>query len=102
MLIVYKGNISRGGNVIIALGPKWRVHYYAHLDSINSDTGVIVKAGTGIGQVGATGNALGKQPHLHYSIVSLIPRPWRIDSSTQGYKKMFYINPISYLADDHG
>jgi len=56
-----------------------------------------LKSGSVIGEVGATGNAKGKQPHLHFSIVSTIPLPWRIDSSTQGYKKAFYLNPIEYF-----
>ncbi len=82
----------------MALGPKWRVHYFAHLDSIDKDAGILLSAGSEIGAVGDSGNAKGKQPHLHYSIVSLIPRPWAIDGSTQGYKKAFFVNPILYLA----
>ena len=31
-LVIYSGEISRGGNVVVVLGPKWRIHYYAHLD----------------------------------------------------------------------
>jgi murein DD-endopeptidase MepM/ murein hydrolase activator NlpD len=50
-----------------------------------------------LGIVGTTGNAKGKPPHLHYAIVTLIPYPWRIDSKPQGWKKMFYLNPIDYL-----
>lgn len=97
LLVLYKGSIARGGNVVIALGPKWRIHYFAHLDSINSNAGFLSVGGKVLGQVGDTGNALGKPPHLHYSIVSLVPMPWNVDSSTQGYKKMFFINPITYL-----
>lgn len=97
MLILYRGEISRGGNIILGLGPSWRLHYYAHLDSINRKAGLFLSKGSLIGTVGDTGNAKGKQPHLHYSIVSLLPQPWKIDSSTQGYKKAFFINPIKYL-----
>lgn len=97
LLILYRGEIKKGGQVIVGLGPKWRLHYFAHLDSVDQDAGLFIKSGSAIGKVGATGNAKGKQPHLHFSIVSIIPLLWRIDSSTQGYKKAFYLNPIEYF-----
>ena len=97
LLILYRGTLSKGGNVIVGLGPKWRIHYFAHLNAIDNKAGVILKAGDMLGSVGDSGNAKGKSPHLHFSILSLIPRPWAIDSSTQGYKKAFFINPISYF-----
>jgi len=96
-LVIYKGNISRGGNVVMILGPKWRLHYYAHLDSIKTKMFSVVSANTEIGTVGTTGNAAGKPPHLHYTIKSIIPYPWRYDSGIQGWRKMFYLNPIPYL-----
>jgi murein DD-endopeptidase MepM/ murein hydrolase activator NlpD len=91
--------LERGGNVAIVLGPKWRFHYYAHLKDINTSTFHFVKAGSEIGTVGTTGNAAGKPPHLHYSVSSLLPLPWRIDGAKQGWKKMFYLNPVSYLKE---
>ncbi len=95
-LVLYQGNIPVGGNVIIALGPKWRLHYYAHLAQINTQTLAWLSTGQVIGKVGNTGNAQGKAPHLHYALVSLIPYPWRIDGARQGWKKMFYLNPMDY------
>jgi len=97
MLLLYKGDFFKGGNVVVGLGPKWQIHYFAHLDSIDISTGLFATRGETLGTVGSTGNAQGKPPHLHYSILSLFPRPWRIDTSTQGYKKAFYLNPIEYL-----
>src|SRR5688572_17523142 len=94
-VVLFKGKIERGGNVVLILGPKWRLHYYAHLDSITTGTFSFVSTGTNIGTVGATGNAAGKPPHLHYTIRTMIPYPWQMDKSVQGWKKMFYLNPVS-------
>jgi len=98
-IVIYAGEISKGGKVVVVLGPKWRVHYFAHLNTINVSMYNLVGSGEMIGSVGDSGNAKGKPSHLHYSIVRLIPAPWAIDGATQGYKKAFYINPGSYLGD---
>lgn len=97
MMILYKGKIEKGGNVVLGLGPKWRLHYFAHMASIDESAGVFVAKGRQIGTVGDSGNAKDKPPHLHFSIVSTIPLPWLVDRSSQGYKKAFYINPIEYF-----
>lgn len=96
-IVLYNGTLSRGGNVVMVLGPKWRIHYYAHLETINTGLFSLVSTNSQIGTVGATGNAMGKPPHLHYAISTLFPYPWRIDKSKQGWKKMFYLNPIIFL-----
>ena len=96
-LVVFKGEIAIRGNVVLILGPRWRLHYYAHLKDINASTFTWVSKADEIGTVGTTGNAKGKPAHLHYSIVTLIPYPWRIDNDEQGWKKMFYLNPSTYL-----
>lgn len=95
--VVYCKNIKMGGNVILILGPKWRLHYYAHLQTNKTSTFSLVNRGEIIGTVGSTGNAAGKPPHLHYSIVTLVPYFFRMDQDRQGWKKMFYLNPIDYL-----
>ncbi len=39
-----------------------------------------------------------KQPHLHFSITTLIPYFWQLDLSTkQGWLRMFYLDPNNYL-----
>jgi Peptidase family M23. len=81
----------------VGLGPKWRLHYFAHLDNFESTLGLFVASGSKVGSVGDTGNARGKQPHLHFSLFSLLPLPWLVDNSTQGYKKAFYLDPIKYF-----
>ncbi len=96
-IVLYCGENKMGGNTVWVLGPKWRLHYYAHLQSINTHTFALVNATVKIGTVGSSGNAVGKAPHLHYSILTPIPYPWRIDEDIQGWKKMFYLNPIDYL-----
>lgn len=96
--VLFKGEFSKGGKMVLALGPKWRLHYFAHLDVIEPDLATWLSAGTPIGTVGDSGNALGKPAHLHYSIVSLVPQFAAIDNTEQGHKKAFYLNPSRYLA----
>ena len=96
-IVVYTGELSKGGKVVLILGPKWRFHYYAHLDVIETSTGSYVNHQSKIGTVGTTGNAQGKPAHLHYSIKTWIPYFWKADKSRQGWKKMFYLNPVEYL-----
>ena len=57
----------------------------------------MVGSGEIVGAVGDSGNAAGKQPHLHYSIISMLPYPWLMTTETQGWKKMFVLNPHEYL-----
>ena len=96
-MVLFSGKNRLGGNVVFVLGPKWRIHYYAHLDSIKADAFTLVSPKTEIGTVGTTGNAAGKPPHLHYTIKTIIPYPWRYEKGIQGWRKMFYLNPIPYL-----
>src|SRR5688572_3446538 len=35
-LVLYTGQINMGGNVVLVMGPKWRLHYYAHLREIKT------------------------------------------------------------------
>lgn len=96
-IVLYSGELSMGGKVIFVLGPKWRIHYYAHLKESNASMFQLVHSGEVMGSVGNSGNAQGKAPHLHYSITTLIPYVWRIDGAKQEWKKMFYLNPIEYI-----
>ncbi len=96
-IIIYQGQLGIGGNVIAVIGPKWKIHYYAHLDSINVTMGQLVVTGEMIGTTGDSGNAKGKPPHLHYSVVSLFPYLWRWDLSNQGWLKIFFLDPGELL-----
>jgi peptidoglycan LD-endopeptidase LytH len=100
-LVLYRGQIAKGGNVVLMLGPKWRLHYYAHLNDIAYDSGLWIGQGERLGSVGNTGNAQGKPPHLHYSVLSLLPMPWRFsDQKSQGWKLMFFVNPVDIFGPE--
>lgn len=66
-LVSHVQHSSRGyGNLVRVQHPSGYESYYAHLDSIAVQTGVLVKPGDRIGTVGSTGHSTG--PHLHYEI----------------------------------
>ena len=97
-LVVYTHEGGKGGKSVMILGPKWRFHYYAHLDSYDAFAFKPVKPGTVLGTVGDTGNAKGKPPHLHYAITSPFPYPQYYDSeAVHGWKKMFHLSPDTWL-----
>lgn len=96
-LVVQAGFTPGGGNVVSVLGPKWRVHYYAHLKTIKVNNGEFVKQGETIGTVGSTGNAVGKAPHLHYAIITQIPYLWLFETGKYGLDRMFYLSPHEHL-----
>ncbi len=98
-LVLYSGQNEMGGNIALVLGPKWRFHYYAHLEEVEVERFDWVTQNDQIGTVGDSGNAKGKPPHLHYTIATFLPYFWRWDSSPQGWKKMFYLNPIPYIRE---
>lgn len=82
-IVVYTGQLGLCGNVIVivVLGPKWRFHYYAHLQEIKTKKFAFVSPNKIIAMVGTSGNTKGKSPHLHYAITTLIPFVWRIDKT---------------------
>lgn len=92
-VVIYEGEMGRGGKVVGVLGPRWRVHYYAHLRDSSVHHLEWLHGGEPIGSVGNTGNAAGKPPHLHYAVISLLPLPWRATTQTQGWRRMFFIDP---------
>ena len=96
-IVLLTAEYGKGGKFVVVLGPKWRLHYYAHLDEIKTKRFALVNQNTEIGTVGNTGNAATTPAHLHYGIGTLIPYPWRMDDAPLGYQKAFYLNPIDYL-----
>lgn len=96
-IILFSGQVPVGGNVIYMLGPKWRFHYFAHLNKIDKKGG-FVQAGQKIGLVGSSGNAQRKPPHLHYSIKSIFPRLTHYDShAVYAWQRVFYLNPEKFI-----
>ena len=83
-IVTFAGELSAGGKVVLVLGPKWQMHYYAHLSKQHVAAGTLVTTGQLLGEVGTTGNAVGKAPHLHYSVKSILPRPWLLRFDEQG------------------
>lgn len=98
-IVVYAGEASLGGNAIFIAGPRWRVHYYAHLDTIETTIGALVTQGEQIGLVGNSGSARNSPPHLHYSILTAIPYPFRWDDAPRAWMKMFFLDPHERLMD---
>lgn len=92
-LVLYQGALKQGGKVVLVLSPRGWFHYYAHLDRIAVETGVWLATSEPLGQVGSTGNAAGKPPHLHYAILSPIPRLQSFRPAKQGWKRVFYRDP---------
>lgn len=62
--------IDRGGLYVSIIGSDGVRYYGSHLKWIPKaiQTGVAVKAGDLLGQVGSTGSARGTAPHLHFGI----------------------------------
>ncbi|WP_202630281.1 M23 family metallopeptidase [Sediminibacterium roseum] len=97
-IVLKTGTGSISGNYIYVLGPKWRIYYFAHLDTVYVRPFLTTRTGTVIGKVGNTGNAAGKPPHLHFSIFTVFPYVNRWDSrAIDGWKKIFYLDPLEYL-----
>lgn len=101
-VVLYTGKLGRGGNVVLVLGPKWRMHYYAHLDRIGTSSGSFLVRGQQLGTVGNTGNAQGKPSHLHYAIRRLLPEPWLNTDGPHGSRKMWFVDPTPLLNSASG
>jgi len=97
-IVVYIHEGGKGGKSVMVLGPKWRFHYYAHLDTIDAFPLQPVNYGTILGTVGNTGNAANTPSHLHYAITTPFPYWWLRDpEAIQGNRKMFHLDPDTWL-----
>lgn len=69
--VIRTGNQGLGGKQVwLRDGVTGNSYYYAHLDSVMTESGKQVKAGDTLGLVGNTGNAAGGAAHLHFGIYS--------------------------------
>ena len=97
-LVIRQGEDSIGGNVVAILGAKWRIHYYAHLQTSQVISGQWVTTGEPIATVGTTGNAKGKPPHLHYDIRTPYPQLWLYNPQLeQAWNRLFFVDPNVFL-----
>ncbi|HEC09960.1 MAG TPA: M23 family metallopeptidase [Acidimicrobiales bacterium] len=63
------GTINLGGNRVWLIGESGTEYYYAHLSGFADITpGQFVEAGTVLGYVGTSGNAVGTPPHVHFEV----------------------------------
>lgn len=87
-VVVAVGSNRLGGQVVKVLGPGAQVHYFAHFSSFGPvSRGLRVQPGAVLGYVGASGNAAGTPPHLHYGIYNLpggATNPYPVLAATQG------------------
>ena len=57
-IVLYADDMpGKAGKSVFVLGPKWRIHEYLHLNSIDVDPFEFVKQGERIATLGKTGNA---------------------------------------------
>lgn len=92
-MVLIAREIQVGGNVVLCIDRSLRLHYFAHLLSYSTSTGEWLSQGEAFARVGRTGNAFNKPPHLHYGVMSVIPRPWNITNQTLGWMRAFYLDP---------
>ena len=96
---------GKAGKSVFVLGPKWRIHEYLHLNSIEVDPFEFVKPGERIATLGKTGNAASTPAHVHYGIITPIPYVWRAFGTAGtcnppkrfNWRLMFWLNPTDHL-----
>ena len=50
-LVLYSGEIDIGGKFVLVIGPKWRLHYYAHLNELKTSSLSFVNKNSILGTV---------------------------------------------------
>ena len=99
-IVLQTGYGTISGYYLYMLGPGWRLYYFAHLDTVTVSGGHFLSRTEVIGRAGNTGNAVNKPIHLHFSIQTIFPYPWRYDRDIEGWKKMFYLDPLKEVYFD--
>ena len=93
MFTYEKSNVAAGSGITTSSSTV----FTPHLESVTVDNLDFVSANEKIGTVGDSGNAKGKPAHVHYSIVTLLPYFWQMTTESQGWKKMFFLDPGQFI-----
>lgn len=105
-LVVYAKNMpGKAGNSVFVLGPKWRIHEYLHLHTIDTKFLTFVKPGEQIATLGKSGNAASTPAHVHYGIITPIPYVWKAFGTAGtcnppkkfNWRLMFWLDPADHL-----
>lgn len=75
-VVVYAGYQENYGNLVVINHPGGRQSRYAHLETIQINTGQTVQPGDAIATVGTTGNRDSSPPHLHFEVRYYTPQGW--------------------------
>ena len=105
-LVIYAKEMEgKAGKSVFVLGPKWRIHEYLHLHTIDTKFLDFVRPGEQIATLGKSGNAASTPAHVHYGIITPIPYVWKVFGSAGtcnppksfNWRLMFWLNPIEHL-----
>lgn len=105
-LVIYAKDMpGKAGKSVFVLGPKWRVHEYLHLNSIEVKRFEFVMPGEKIATLGKSGNAASTPAHVHYGIITPIPYVWKAFGSAgtcnapkkYNWRLMFWLDPAKHL-----
>ena len=100
LLTVFSGSNGIGGEAVVAFDRSLRIHYFAHLSERHVKAWDWLGTGDRIGLLGSTGNAVGKPPHLHYSLASPAPQYWKMTAETRGHLRAFFLDPEEWFAQE--
>ena len=108
-LVIYAKDMpGKAGKSVFVLGPKWRIHEYLHLHTIDTEFLKFVKPGEQIATLGKSGNAASTPAHVHYGIITPIPYVWKAFGSAGScnpprrfnWRLMFWLDPTDHLPQE--
>ena len=105
-LVIYAKEMpGKAGNSVYVLGPKWRIHEYLHLHTVDTEFLDFVRPGEQIATLGKSGNAASTPAHVHYGIITPIPYVWKAFGTAGtcnpprrfNWRLMFWLDPSDHL-----
>ena len=105
-IVLFAGEYGgKAGNGVVVLGPKWRIHMYLHLHTVDTKAGKFVRPEEQIGTLGKSGNAAKTPAHVHYGVITPIPYVWRFFQNEGtcnppawfNWRLMFWLDPADHL-----